>query len=80
MIKRSLRLAIILSPALVACIIFGPVASLLYIILLGIAAFGKVLYLSSTFNDCQSAAESLKKEIVEARLDLSRKGFNFVTQ
>ncbi|CAB3980985.1 Dolichol-phosphate mannosyltransferase subunit 3 [Paramuricea clavata] len=30
-----------------------------------------------TFNDCEDAAESLRKEIQEARKDLSKKGFKF---
>ncbi|XP_046840519.1 dolichol-phosphate mannosyltransferase subunit 3-like [Xenia sp. Carnegie-2017] len=30
-----------------------------------------------TFNDCEDAAESLKKEIQEARKDLTMKGFRF---
>lgn len=50
--------------------------ALLYPIVIGLGAFGKVIYLSLTFNDCSDAANSLKKEIVEARLDLTKKGFN----
>ncbi|XP_022095928.1 dolichol-phosphate mannosyltransferase subunit 3-like [Acanthaster planci] len=34
-------------------------------------------YRVATFNDCEEAAESLKKEIEEARKDLKKKGFRF---
>ena len=34
-------------------------------------------YRTATFNDCQEAAEELKKEIKEARKDLKNKGFTF---
>lgn len=80
MMKRSLRLALILSPALIAGSMLGIEYSLLYIVLLGLFALGKVIYYSLTFNDCQSASESLRKEIKEARGDLAKRGFNFITQ
>lgn len=78
--RRSLRLALILSPVLTATLTFRLEYGLLYIVLLGLLALSKVIYYSLTFNDCKSASESLKKEIVEARTGLAKKGFNFATQ
>lgn len=71
--KRSARFCIILAPIAFTSIL-GLTWGLAYIILFGLLALSKVLYLSITFNDCRSAAKSLKEEIMEARSDLSSKG------
>lgn len=77
--KRSLRLALILSPVIMATLLFKLDYGILYIVCLGLFALSKVIYYSLTFNDCKTASESLRKEIIEARADLAKKGFNFVT-
>jgi len=80
MIRRSIRAAAIFSPMPILSVILGLNWGLLYVVCFAILALAKVLYLSLTFNDCKTAAESLKKEIAEARVDLAKRGFNFVTQ
>lgn len=80
MMRRSVRLASILSPTLLLGVLYGVNWSIIYILCLGFLALGKVLYYSMTFNDCHEASESLLKEIVEARIDLTKRGFNFMTQ
>ena len=47
------------------------------IIVFGCYSLIVIGYRVLTFNDCEDAAESLRKEIQEARKDLSRKGFKF---
>ena len=60
----SLRFHVLISPVY-AVVIFGLVSLLI------------VLYRTATFNDCPEACEELKKQIVEARQDLSKRGFKF---
>lgn len=72
--KRSLRLALILSPAVL--LPFQPTWSLVYFIFLALVALGKVLYYTVNFNNCKEDAEMLKSEIREAKIDLAKKGFN----
>ncbi|XP_071477293.1 dolichol-phosphate mannosyltransferase subunit 3-like [Diadema antillarum] len=43
----------------------------------GCYSVGTIGYRVATFNDCHEAADSLKKEILEARKDLTSKGFKF---
>ncbi|XP_066910366.1 dolichol-phosphate mannosyltransferase subunit 3-like [Clytia hemisphaerica] len=45
--------------------------------LFGIYSVFVILYRVATFNDCEKAAEELKKQIVEAKKDLSSKGLKF---
>lgn len=78
--KRSLKAGLKLSPIPVLGLYYGLEWALLYIFVYSLFALSKVLYYCLTFNDCQLAADSLKREILEARTDLARKGFNFATQ
>lgn len=79
-IKRSTRLAIILSPSVILLtLIAEPLWALYYIIFLGIFSLAKVFYYSLTFNNCEQASNSLKKEIIEAKMGLAKKGFKFAT-
>jgi hypothetical protein len=78
--KRSLRLIIILCPVLLLATIFQPVWGLVYVMVLGLSGLGKVFYSALNFNDCEKDADSLKGEIIEAKKDLARKGFKFVSQ
>lgn len=77
--KRSLRLLIILSPVLVAAIV-EPIWGLVYVMFLGLSGLGKVFYSALNFNDCQEDAKLLTKEIVDAKQDLSKRGFKFTSQ
>lgn len=70
---------IILSPVVILAALVDPLWGLFYIMFLGLSGLGKVVYAALNFNDCESDAESLKKEIVEAKVDLAKKGFKFVT-
>jgi dolichyl-phosphate mannosyltransferase polypeptide 3 len=63
-VDDSLRLHVLVSP-IYAVIIFG------------LISLAIVLYRTATFNDCPEACEELKKQIVEARQDLAKKGFKF---
>lgn len=45
--------------------------------LFGLISFVIVVYRTATFNDCPEAAEELKRQIQEARQDLTSKGFKF---
>lgn len=78
--KRSLKLALRLLAIPVLTINYGYIWALLYIMVYGLYALSLVIYKSVTFNDCRSAADSLKQEIVEARIGLVKKGFNFAVQ
>jgi len=40
-------------------------------------SLGVIGYRVATFNDCVEASEELQKQIVEAKADLSKKGFKF---
>ena len=40
-------------------------------------ALGRVLQLTFNFNNCKTAAEELKQEVIQAKEDLKRKVFNF---
>lgn len=73
-------MALIVSPVFILGLLVKLEYSFLYIVLVGLFALSKVLYYSLTFNNCTKAAEELKKEIKEARIDLTKKGFNFVIQ
>ncbi|XP_037529702.1 dolichol-phosphate mannosyltransferase subunit 3 [Rhipicephalus sanguineus] len=50
---------------LYACIVFG------------VYAASVVIYRVLTFNNCEAAAAELKKQIVEAREDLKKRGYKF---
>ncbi|XP_017104762.2 dolichol-phosphate mannosyltransferase subunit 3 [Drosophila bipectinata] len=50
---------------------------LLLLVLFGIFSVWTVLYRTFTFNDCPEAAKELQAEILEARKDLTAKGFRF---
>lgn len=76
--RRSVRLALILSPLFVLGLTNGPEWSIYYIIILGLFALGRVIHGALTFNDCHEASVSLRKEIQEARVGLASKGFKFV--
>lgn len=80
--RRSTRLLLIVSPVLFFSLLlpYGFMLSFLYIFIVGIASLIKVLYLAFSFNDCQEAAQELKREIKEARADLGKKGLKFMTQ
>ncbi|KAF5285767.1 hypothetical protein FQR65_LT13046 [Abscondita terminalis] len=56
------------------CILFSPVIA---VGLFGVYAITTVLYKTFTFNNCEEAAVQLQKEIVEAKEDLKRLGFQF---
>uniref|UniRef100_A0A6B0UD11 Dolichol-phosphate mannosyltransferase subunit 3 n=1 Tax=Ixodes ricinus TaxID=34613 RepID=A0A6B0UD11_IXORI len=43
----------------------------------GVYAASVVLYRVFTFNNCEAAAVELKKQIVEAREDLRKRGYKF---
>lgn len=77
MMRRSLRLLIILSPMLAG--IFEPVWALIYVLFLALSGLGKVIYSALNFNNCEKEAEYLKEEIIEAKKDLTRKGFKFAS-
>ncbi|KXJ13482.1 dolichol-phosphate mannosyltransferase subunit 3 [Exaiptasia diaphana] len=47
------------------------------IIVFGCYSLIVIGYRVATFNDCVEASESLKKEVEEARKDLTKKGFKF---
>ncbi|XP_028398424.1 dolichol-phosphate mannosyltransferase subunit 3-like [Dendronephthya gigantea] len=47
------------------------------VIVFGCYSLVVIGYRVITFNDCEDAADSLRKEIQEARKDLSRRGFKF---
>lgn len=47
---------------------------LIFILAFGIVSVLIILYRVATFNDCEDAADELKKQIVEARADLRSKG------
>lgn len=79
MMKRSLRLLIILSPMLILATLFEPVWALVYVMFLGLSGLGKVLYSALNFNDCEKDSDYLRDEIIEAKKDLARKGFKFVS-
>lgn len=76
--RRSVRLAVILFPAIILGASWGSLWALYYIILLGVLSLTKVIYYSLTFNNCELASESLKKEIIEARIGLAKKGFRLL--
>lgn len=76
--RRSIRLALILSPLLVLGLTNGIEWSIYYIIVLAIFALSRVIHGALTFNDCHEASVSLRKEIEEARVGLASKGFKFV--
>ncbi len=63
-INESQRLHIWLIPIYLV-IIFGLISAII------------VLYRVMTFNDCPNAYDELKKQIIEAKEDLNRKGFKF---
>ena len=77
--KRSLRLFIIISPVIVLSIAFGQIWGLIYVMFLGLSGLGRVLYSALNFNNCEDDAESLRKEVIEAKAELSRRGFKFET-
>lgn len=77
--KRKTRLAIILSPAIILTLSMSFYYALVYIIALGLFSLAKVVYYSLKFNDCKAASESLKKEVIDAKKDLAKKGFKFET-
>lgn len=47
------------------------------IVLFGLGCLALLVYRTVTFNDCPEAAEELRKQIKEARVDLAAKGFKF---
>ncbi|KAH8273097.1 hypothetical protein KR018_000650 [Drosophila ironensis] len=49
----------------------------LLLVLFGLFSVWTVLYRTFTFNDCPEAAKELQEEILEARKDLTAKGFRF---
>lgn len=78
--RRSVRLVLMFSPAIVLSLIFQDLKWLLiYPLLVAAVSGAKVIRGVLKFNDCQRDSELLKKEIIEAKTDLARKGFNFVT-
>lgn len=80
MMRRSIRFSLrFIIPPLVIGLLAGWFWSFLLLVGLGLFEFGRVLYYCFRFNDCKQAADSLRKEVVQARVDLTRKGFNFVT-
>lgn len=79
MMRRSLRLLIILSPILFLATIFRPVWALVYVLFLGLSGLGKVIYSALNFNNCEKESEYLRKEIIEAKRDLTSKGFKFAS-
>lgn len=79
--RRSVRLGLyFVVPLLAVAYLQGILWAIAFLIPVAMGALTKVIYYSFRFNDCKEAADSLRKEIVEARTDLTRKGFNFVTQ
>ena len=47
------------------------------VILFGLVSLFIVIYRTLTFNDCPEAYEELKRQIKEAKADLTTKGFKF---
>uniref|UniRef100_A0A6M2E2D9 Dolichol-phosphate mannosyltransferase subunit 3 n=1 Tax=Amblyomma tuberculatum TaxID=48802 RepID=A0A6M2E2D9_9ACAR len=46
-------------------------------VVFGVYATSVVIYRVLTFNNCEEAATELKKQIVEAREDLKKRGYKF---
>jgi dolichyl-phosphate mannosyltransferase polypeptide 3 len=47
------------------------------VLLFGIYSVVVILYRVATFNDCPEAAEELRRQVVQAKADLSSKGIKF---
>ncbi|RWS31871.1 dolichol-phosphate mannosyltransferase subunit-like protein, partial [Leptotrombidium deliense] len=58
-------------------VLFAPLYAL---IIFGLICLILLLYRVFTFNNCSEAYNELKQQIVEAREDLKRKGFNDIMQ
>ena len=77
--RRSTRLALIISPAFVLSILFGDYKWIfIYLVIVATLSGAKVTHGVLKFNDCSKDAEALRKEIIEAKTDLTKKGFKFV--
>jgi len=50
---------------------------LVFILAFGLISIAIIFYRVATFNDCKEAADELKRQIDEARADLSSKGLQF---
>jgi len=55
-------------------VLFSPIIA---VAMFGIYSILVIAYRVATFNDCEDAADELRKQIKEARLDLASKGFKF---
>ena len=55
-------------------VLISPIYAL---VVFGLVSLAIVIYRTATFNDCPEACEELKKQIIEARQDLTKKGFKF---
>jgi len=78
--KRSVRIGLLAFPALLFSLLFTDLRwMIIYPVIIASLSLMKVTYGALSFNDCKKDAEYLKKEIIEAKTDLAKRGFRFVT-
>lgn len=78
--RRLVRVLLIIAPAFILSIILKDTSWIIvYPTALAALSLSKVIINALNFNDCQKAAESLKEEIIEAKIDLTKRKFKLYT-
>lgn len=75
--KRSVRLALIISPLFVLALLLGIEWAVGYVIIVGLYAGLRLSEQWYALKCCDKASVELKDEITQARFDLMKKGFKF---